>query len=357
MTVSDKYDKTSTATVTVTGSPVNGVISVEDYNVWGWKMVSPIVNLTNVESLSADSNIKLQYSADGSTWTSADHTAISGKKVTFNDLTGMTAGTSYKLRTIFNDDIYNVSDEVTVKTEDPLQVGNNTFEETTSLTFVTNVAIFSDFNVTWWQLYGSGEKWWAVNSPVTLNSSCTAAYQDYKTFPTVSVVTDGAYSGRSLAIATIGIGDATSEIAYGDYHYGCIFLGTANDRNEGNWAKTSEGHAFASRPSALEFMHKFNSNGKPYYVTISLIAADGTVIGTAEKNDVSSSVNSWTKVSLPVNYTVTDKKAATLKLEFRSSSNGGDNSHRTVTFTSLSGSHKVHAGNILYLDNVELKYE
>ncbi|MBR1872773.1 MAG: DUF4493 domain-containing protein [Bacteroidales bacterium] len=357
VTVSDKYDKTATATVTVTGTPVNATISVEDYNIWGWKMVSPVATLTNVDNLSADANIKLQYSADGTSWITVGHTAVNGKKITFADLASLTAGTAYKLRTIFNDDENNVSDLTTLSTEAPAQVGNSGFEEYTAQTFTTDVVLsWNDWNITWWQLYGS-DRWWAVNSPVTLNSSCATAYQDYKSFPTVSVISDGAYSGKSIAVATIAIGDATSEVAYGDYHYGAIFIGTANDKNEGDWAKSSEGHAFTSRPSAIEFMHKFNSNGKPYYVTVSILDASGNVIGSAEKNDVSSSVNSWTKVSIPINYSVTNKKAAKIKMEFRSSSNGSDNGHRSVTFTTLSGSHKVHAGNILYLDNIELKYQ
>ena len=51
------------------------------------------------------------------------------------------------------------------------------------------------------------------------------------------------------------------------------------------------------------------------------------------------------------------QKAGSLRIDIRSSYDSSDNSHRSVTINTLSGSHKIHAGNILYLDNIELKYE
>ena len=74
------------------------------------------------------------------------------------------------------------------------------------------------------------------------------------------------------------------------------------------------------------------------------------------KNDVTSAVNSWTRCTVPLNYTVTDKKAASIRLSFMSCRTNSDNDHRKVTVHTLSGEHDIHAGNILSLDNVEMLY-
>lgn len=356
ITAADKYGKQSSAVFNLVGTPVQATVAVADYDIWGWKMVAPVATLTNVKTLAAGANVKLQYSADGSSWQSVTAKTIEGNKVTFNDLTGLTAGTQYQLRTLFNDDSNNVSTPSLLTTETPAQVGNSGFEEYTEQTFTTDVVLWSDWDIPWWQLYKT-DRWWAVNSPVTLNSSCATAYQDYKSFPTVSLTTSNAYDGHSVIIATTAIGDATSEIAYGDYYYGEIFLGTANDKNEGSWAKTAEGHAFTSRPSALAMMHKFDSNGKPYYVSVKVYDAAGNEIGSGLQNSQSASVNAWTALTVPLTYSQTKAKAASLRIDIRSSYDSSDNGHRSVTIQTLSGSHKIHAGNILYVDNIELKYE
>ena len=59
---------------------------------------------------------------------------------------------------------------------------------------------------------------------------------------------------------------------------------------------------------------------------------------------------------MPINYSITDRKAAGIKLSFMSSRDGSDDNHRSVTVNTLSGEHKIHAGNILSLDDIELVY-
>ena len=216
--------------------------------------------------------------------------------------------------------------------------------------------------MTWWQLYSGSDRWWAVNSPVTLrDGTVPAAYQDFKTYPTVALTTDGAYSGNSLIIATIFIDDYGSKIMAGsNSNAGEIFIGSANDLCEGNWAKTSEGHSFPSRPSALEFQYKFTRGGstKAFIANVEILDADSVVIGSGSLQS-SDEKSSWTKGTIPVNYTVTTSKAASIRMFFRSSTDGKE-SVKTVlgtTVNTLSGSHEIHCGNLLYLDNIELKYE
>ena len=133
--------------------------------------------------------------------------------------------------------------------------------------------------------------------------------------------------------------------------------GTANNLNEGSWAKTSEGHAFGSRPSALTFKYKFDSsNSTPFYASVSILSEDGTLLASGTSDNNSTSVSSWTDFTIPLEYKVTDKKAGMIKMSFRSSPKGTEKS-RAKTVTTLSGEHDIHAGNILYLDDITLKYE
>ena len=239
-----------------------------------------------------------------------------------------------------------------------MSMAGGSFESFSQQTFSTAVKLiisYSPFSVTWWQLYDS-DPWWAVNSPVTLNSECTPAYQDFKTFPTVSLFSDGAYSGNSAIVATIAIHDAASLILYGDEHGGELFIGSANNLNEESWAKTSEGHAFSSRPSALSFKYKLDSSDNaPFQVSVSILSEDGTLLASSTAGS-STSVSSWTEYTVPLSYSVTNKKAGMIRMSFKSSESGSESS-RAKTITTLSGEHDIHAGNILYLDDITLKYE
>lgn len=357
VSVTDSFGNTSSADFSLVPESVGATVSVKDVNIWGWKMVSPKATLL----LPADkaTKVALQWSEDGKSWNTTAHGTGSGTTFTFGEVSPLKAGTEYMLRTIINDDPLNVSEPTLISTEDPQQVGNNSFESFTEQTFVTQVKLLvtlSPFEVTWWQLYDN-DPWWAVNSPVTLNSECTPAYQDFKSFPTVSLLTKGAYSGNSAMVATIAIDDAASLILYGDEHGGELFIGTANNLNEGSWAKTSEGHAFGSRPSALTFKYKFDSsNSTPFYASVSILSEDGTLLASGTSDNNSTSVSSWTDFTIPLEYKVTDKKAGMIKMSFRSSPKGTEKS-RAQTVTTLSGEHDIHAGNILYLDDITLKYE
>ena len=361
VTAVDKAGKQSKAVFSLKAVPVQATITAADYDIWGWKILRPVAHLKDVSAPSG-TNIKLQYSTNGSSWTTVDAVDINGSTVTFKDIYGLTAGTDYRFRTILNDDEGNTSDPSIIRTEDPAQAGNSGYEEYTSLTHTTKVALLSDFNVTWWQLYSGSDRWWAVNSPVTLrDGTVPAAYQDFKTYPTVALTTDGAYSGNSLIIATIFIDDYGSKIMAGsNSNAGEIFIGTANDLCEGNWAKTSEGHSFPSRPSALEFQYKFTRGGstKAFIANVEILDADSVVIGSGSLQS-SDEKSSWTKGNIPIQYTVNNRKAASIRMSFRSSTDGKE-SVKTVlgtTVKTLSGSHEIHCGNLLYLDNIELKYE
>lgn len=361
--VTDALGQTAEGSFTLKATSVEASFTVADVNIWGWKLVAPKAHIEGVEALPADVVIGCQWSADGVAWSAEiPSVAVNGLDVTFADVTGLPAGSDVRLRTILTHNAGNVSSPTVIRTEEPEQVGNNGFEQYTQQTSVTPVAILSDFNVTWWQLYAdASDKWWAVNSLTRIPSGSVATgYQDFKSYPSVALTSSGAYSGNSAMVATIFIGSAASRLAAGSAALGELFIGTANDEQGDSWAKTSEGHSFGSRPASLAFQHKFTRGGsvKPFEVSLQVLAADGSVIGTGALSR-SDAAGSWTKLTVPVTYTVTDKKAGSIRMSFKSSSDGGEN-YQALTGTevnTLSGDHTIHVGNILYLDNIELLYE
>lgn len=360
--VKDRLGKINTAVLDLNARPVKAKVFASNENVWGWKIVEPYAEIEGISEVAPQARFTLLYSCDGSNWMRATTKSISGNRIYFNDAKGLTAGQNARLKVQVGEGD-NMSEETVIATESPAQLPNSGFEEfTEQATEVPTASLFgyvlSKFTITWWQPYAvGGTKFWAVNSLVSIRTGATAAYQDYKSYPTVAVFSDGAYSGNSVQVATIAENNAASEVLYGTYHPGELFIGRANDEVYSSWAKTSEGGSLGSRPYALRFQHKFNCNdSKPYYVHIEILDDAGNVIGQASKNDQTSSVNAWTAVTVPINYSITDRKAAGIKLSFMSSRDGSDDKHRSVTVNTLSGEHKIHAGNILSLDDIELVY-
>ena len=377
MTVVDNYGKSATAVLNMNGEPIEATIHCLDYNIWGWKMVSPYAIITNVNNVNTAADLRLQYSLDGNSWSTVTKTSISGNRVNFNNATGLTAGRNYKFRVIANQNTDNVSSITEIPTEDPEQVPNAGFEEYTENSFICDglgsygqlIGLSAD--ITWWQPY-TDTKFWAVNSPVSMRKTANGpdAYTDYKSFPTVSWINDG-YSGKGVMIATIGEDTNGSDwTTNSGYHVGELFVGRGNDQQYDDWAKVSEGGTFSNRPASLKFMYKLDvpaSGYAPFYVHIEILDADGNVIGQGTKNDVKTDVSSWTACTIPVSYSVTNKKAASIKMSFMSCQNASDKPKvgdsgsllyfYRVDVNTLSGSHRIHAANILYLDNVEMLYQ
>lgn len=363
LSLTDGVGQTVEGTFTLEVQPFSATVNIPDGNIWAWKMSGVTATVEGVEEIPSEVPLGLQWSADGNTWSTEQSAAsLSGNTLSFGDVVGLNPATAYCFRVV----PMHMADRASVTsgtftTEAAQQVGNSGFEEYSAQSYTTPVTWASDFKVTWWQLYqNAGGAWWGVNALRTIESSSVAtAYQDYKTYPCVALFNSGSYSGNSVMLATVYMGSSVaSEIKHGDTNYpGEIFLGTANNQNKGSWAKTSEGHAFTARPSALSFMHRFNPNGAAYYAQIQVLDASGNVIGSGEKNDGTAAVDAWTRVTIPVTYTVGDRKAASLRVSIRSSRSGGEGARKLSGISTLSGTHKIYCGNALYVDNVELLYQ
>lgn len=363
LSVTDIYGRTAKSpTYVMAIEKSEATVTFNDYDIWATRLLAPVVTVTKGDP--AKFALKVKKASDmlnGSLQTYYP-VSVKGKTAIFPDLTGLSSGTGYEMWLQYNDNYYNISQRQ-FTTENAQQIDNCGFEE-----FKINT--FSGTHTTYWyELWTAGETdtWWAVNSSVTLDESNSIAYGNYKSFPTVNV-TSGGYSGYAVSIASIAVADASSTQnwfnSWGDASVGELFIGTADNSGEHKGGHITDGHSFSSRPSSISFWYKFDSyQSDPYYVEVQILDAEDQVIGSAKKADDATSVSSWTQVTLPIQYDLTNKKAAKIYVTFQSSATAKT---ETRKYTSLSryepyeertlNGDGIHAGNILWIDEVKLNY-
>ena len=353
-TASDPDTHVAEASCKVVMKKINTVLAIEDSNVWSKTVLSPKVTDCNASA----SLLRLQYSTDNSNWTTLESAPviINGEAV-FSDVKNLAPGTSYSFRTIYNGNELAVSNSVAVSTEAELQLGNAGFENWTDNSFSGSYA-----DITWHTPFSADDRWWDSNGSATLDASYTVAYVGYKCFPTVCRdASDKKISGNySAVVASISTTDMGSEISSGDAVTGELFIGTADNSGEHKGNHLTEGHEFASRPTALTFKYRFDRHDTPFSVEAYVYAEDGSVIASGFKADVNESVWDVAEAVIPLNYEVTGKKAAKIYVIVKSSSTDSVSSRKITSheFIKLhSKINEIHAGNIVWIDDMTLVYE
>ena len=233
---------------------------------------------------------------------------------------------------------------------------------------------------TWYRVAGKSKNWWidypgADENAVwgTMNKLTTsqggssgASGAAYSAFSGTRPV-DSAVKGKGAVISTVGWGDANTawlgQIGSGlrggkceHLTVGELYLGTYNAQNE---APDYSGLDFASRPSSMSFYYKYTvRNAADWGVAeIHVLAADGTEIASGSRQ--LSAVNDYTPVSIDLNYAVGAKKAALIKVMFKSS---GNSDCQSVSNDNLSSppsanlSDGRYTGSELYIDEIVLNY-
>ena len=358
--VTDMVGKTSESeTYTLALEKAKASVIVNDYDIYARRVLNPSIKVETGDPsrfvLKCVAASDIMYS-NVMTFKPA---SINGKTVVFETINGLNPGTGYRLWTVYNENTNNRTSDHTITTENAQQIGNNSFETFTVNTFK------GTHTINWFDLWDAySDPWWATNSSITLDKSNSAAYATYKSFPTVNMTSKSPYSGYyAITITSVAVGDVSSEWnlmnSWGDAQVGEVFVGKADNSTEHNGSHIEDGHAFASRPSSMSYWYKLDCfESDPYYVEVKILDKDGEVIGSAVKKDGASSVSSWTQVTLPINYTVTDRKAAKIYVVFKSSASGKKTSRKYTLsrYDYGEGNVTIHAGNVLWLDEVKLNY-
>jgi hypothetical protein len=152
-------------------------------------------------------------------------------------------------------------------------------------------------------------------------------------------------------VYTVSVNDANTDgTSFGSGVPGEIWLGKADD--SGN--HSVDGHAFASRPASVRFWYRYSTlNADTFAVYVKVLDASGNTIAYSEKLDGEIATN-WTQCEIPVLYSKTDVKAATLYICFKSSTTGETTMNKSEE---IAGTLKnAHMGSVLRIDDVELIY-
>ena len=346
--VVDEVEKESTVTLTSTAYPIIQTLSIPEGKVWARKVVSPELHVERgVSSL-----YMLQVSSNGNSWSDLKTYSSAANSVLDFGTLEVSPSTTYYYRTVYNENPNLVSNVVKVTTEDVIQVGNPGFEYWTTSSFSYS-HWFGSEKRDWYLPYLStdSDTWWAVNSRKTMPSSTTPAELNYKVFPTVGYSTDRKSGDRSALVYTVSVDDYNvSGTSLGDPVVGELWIGKAND--EGN--HSSDGHAFASRPSSMKFWYKYAPiNSEKFAVYISLRDAAGNQIAYSEKLDGSAAYE-WTQCEIPIIYSDLNTRAASIYMCFKSAVSGDVKLDVTME---IAGKHQTsHIGSALKIDDIELVY-
>lgn len=357
LTVTDRVGKTAgSESYTLTQAMPEISVTLHDYNAFARR----IEGLTANVPVGNPSACELQYSSDNAVWIPVAAESVEGQKIIFDTISGLKPGTEYSFRTVYNGNEAAAKAAGSLTTEEALQIGNSGFEEWTTQThgFVYSILwTKQEHNIDWDQPWSdASSSWWAVNSKKTMPSSTAvvSANWNWVRFPMVTYSNDAAAGSRSAMIYSVNVGDwLTEACAVGERVAGELFIGTA----DGNGDHSSDGHAFASRPSSLEFSYKyFPEGGETFYFKVELLDASGRQICSYETASGPAS-NSWKPFKVPFTYQDITRKAASIRMSFKSTSASKPavKGNKTITVRG-NVTEKGNFGSILYIDNIVLEY-
>ena len=338
--------------LTATAYPITQTLSIPEGSVWATKIVSPKLSVgKGVSRL-----FVLQVSTDsGSTWQDFATFKSADNSVLDYGTLAVQPSTTYKFRTVYNNNPNLISNEVTVRTEDIIQLGNPGFEEYHTTTMhVSPMGWLYDYDREWYLPYNQNDNdpWWAVNSKKTMPDGHTAWTSNYcKNFPCTAYSTDSHSGLKSAMVYTVNVGNTnTDNSASGSGVPGEIWIGKADE--SGN--HSVDGRSFASRPASLKFWYKYRSHAnESFAVYIVMKDASGNEILRAEKLD-GGMATEWTQCEIPFVYSDINAKAANIYICFKASL--GDSVETPCTMEIAGKQLTAHIGSVLRIDDIELTY-
>ncbi len=334
----DKVNKTQSVEFSFVSKAVSMNISFNENDVWAKSLAAYDMNVVNgLQSL-----VKMQISKDGVEWTE------------FSTESVLDPDTHYYLRSEYNGGKLH-SNVVEFTTEAAAQLGNAGFEDYMTTSKSIKITAGSRYNLSYYLPYAEGEAnpWWTCNSLKTMPDEHVAGQNWCKAFPSSGFTTDAHSGSKAALIYNVNCdGWNTSNTAVGSTVAGELWIGSS----DGSGNHSSEGHAFASRPSALSFWYKYSpKSSNSFYVYSCIKDASGNIIAEATV-PAGAAASEWTKHSIEYSYSATDRKAASIYMIIKSASGSGNVS--TKKSFELGGENvTAHAGSFLKIDDIELIYE
>lgn len=167
-----------------------------------------------------------------------------------------------------------------------------------------------------------------------------------------TIPTDNAVSGNAAQIRTVAWGVGTTNAGavsvIKNIDIGELYLGSYDE----NTKKPVYGYAFASRPASLQFAARYEAKESQDYgrAVVKVLDASGTAIAEGSL-DIDTSHSSYETMTVPLEYSPSSAKAASLQVCFYSS---GHSDGDTKNFLNQSSRPKV--GGQLFVDDITLNY-
>ncbi|WP_302547813.1 DUF4493 domain-containing protein [Barnesiella intestinihominis] len=376
-------------------------ISAEEYDVWAKKA---IVKLTAADPQYQDAvnRYAVLYTNSTGQWVHAAST----HEGNVHTLTGLSPDTRYQIKGTCNNEQENVNyhGDCTIRTETTAGVPNGSFEELTQTISIQdmnqggkysvwpvdyqNTCSFTIQEPTGWSSVNAKTcntsaanqmSWFVV--PSTYNT--TLSWSSYRSFG-MSTQTPDIYKGlsaqdgnnamviRNVAWDANGTTPSKTGGAFNTTYYntnvpsmsnrsaGKLFLGSYS--YSGNSESYNEGTSFSSRPSTMKGWYKYtpdnNDASETGVISVTLLNGE-TVLASGTIN--LTAVSDYTEFTVPLVYTVTDKKANLLKIMITSSNHASySQSEETATIktTDYYSQYESNSrGATLTIDNLNFIYE
>lgn len=325
-------------------------ISVQDYNVWSKEFTADKATITSDDSDVIYEGIVYQYSEDEKkTW------------IDFNDCDNTIyhyrhAFSSHpEKRTLWVRAVFRgfESKKVQIEMEEPKALPNGNMDAWTASTRDVKITAGSTKQqpIYYPWVEGSVEQWWDTNNNESMLQEVTAAYLDYKCFPTTCYESVG--SGKAAVIRSVSTNAWNSEISGAGKKRGILYAGTTD--YDGN---RTEGQSWPSRPSKLSFWYKYDSYDNERFGAYIELYNGGTQIASGQYLSVHNvSIPSYSKMEVPLTFERLDLKATLIKIRFYSVADGEEPATRKLDVTIPAGEYEIWGGSVLYIDDISLIYD
>lgn len=293
--------------------------------------------------LAADNaaSAELQLSEDGGKTYFTPTATRNGQTWT---VTGLKANTTYTARAKVGND-FSLSTSFT--TEQALQIPNGNLDADVTI----------DGSQSHWQNVVFPE--WGTNNPMTTSQGGNFAYCRISG----TIQTTDAHSGKAALIRTVGWGSGNTAVGTtgGACKYvdtGLLHTGASRNGNQHGVDCDSYGIPFASRPQSVSFWYKYSPKNSSDYgeAEIWVKDASGNTVAAAVRQ--LTATDSYTQVTVPVEYPAHAAKGAMIYVKFISTA-----VNDLLVKTQLnppafggSGGKATWMGSQLYIDEVTLDY-
>lgn len=357
-------DKEKVVTVGIGESSCS--LSAPEGSVWAKKATIYLVGDTEgtTEYLKTVKDITVQCRKATENWFSPTQKKIKDAI----EITGLEPNTDYTFKAVIDGtNTITVKNEVSIKTEETLQIPNSGFEDWyTDSDTRWSAGTFGKFTHYFYYPYakGAADVWWNTNNKYS--QAWVVAPVQTTTCPAVIYVKDTKSGSKAAEIHTAGSGgdySSTPATLYPESaKAGRLFIGTYN------WSDKKEtittGHSFTSRPYGMKFWYKYSPyQTDNFKVEIEIRNSNKVIASGSYISEATSSADAeYQEGYIDLDYHDNMEKATDIYVNILSTTKTSFSSDDlqkagTIDLTDCATGWTTHLGSRLKIDDLELIYE